>query len=210
MWGWYKKKSLSEEKSKDSEPPDSSTYSDHGNGVGRQSIIIDIDDDPEDAPDSLQGCHDQPQPPPANSTNKPSNDSDSEPTGGEQDSAETKSKTSIHKQPTRRTRKSRIPDQMWGWYKKKSLSEEKINHSEPPIMAANTILETPSPPSSVSAPRSPSPAPTKVEETKGILSEKTNKNANRRMKRAAEEEAPTRAAPSRVRREMIHNLGLCN
>ena len=78
MWGWYKKKSLSEEKSKPSEPPDSSTHMDHRNGVDNQSEVVDNDDDPDDAPDSPQGRHDQPQPPPANSANKPSNDSDSD------------------------------------------------------------------------------------------------------------------------------------
>jgi len=78
MWGWYKKKSLSEEKSKHSEPPDSSSYSDHRNGVDKQSKTADNDDDPDDAPGSPQGRHDQPQPPPANSANKPSNDSDSD------------------------------------------------------------------------------------------------------------------------------------
>jgi len=78
MWGWYKKKSLSEEKSKHSEPPDSSTHSDHRNGIDKLSKSVDNDDDLDDAPDSPQGSHDQPQPPPANSANKPSNDSDSD------------------------------------------------------------------------------------------------------------------------------------
>ena len=78
MWGWYKKKSLSEEKSKHSEPPDSSTNTDHRNGVDKQSNTPDDDDDLDDAPDSPQGSHDQPQPPPANSANKPSHDSDSD------------------------------------------------------------------------------------------------------------------------------------
>ena len=78
MWGWYKKKSLSEEKSKHSEPPDSSTHADLRNGVDKQSKAVDNDDDLDDAPDSPQGRHDQPQPPPANSANKPSNDSDSD------------------------------------------------------------------------------------------------------------------------------------
>ena len=78
MWGWYKKKSLSEEKSKHSEPPDSSTHSDHRNGVDKQSKTVDNDDDLDDPPDSPQESHDQPQPPPANSANKPSNDSDSD------------------------------------------------------------------------------------------------------------------------------------
>ena len=81
MWGWYKKKSLSEEKPKQSEPPDSSTQSDHRNGVDGLSKSVDDEDDPDDTPDSPQERHDQPQPPPANSANKPSNDldSDSEP-----------------------------------------------------------------------------------------------------------------------------------
>jgi hypothetical protein len=78
MWGWYKKKSLSEEKSKHSEPPDSSTNTDHRNGLDRHSKSFDNDDDLDDPPDSPQGSHDQPQPPPANSANKPSNDSDSD------------------------------------------------------------------------------------------------------------------------------------
>ena len=78
MWGWYKKKSLSEEKSKHSEPPDSSTHSDHRNGIDKLSKSVDNDDDLDDAPDSPQGSHDQPQPPPANSANKSSNDSDSD------------------------------------------------------------------------------------------------------------------------------------
>jgi hypothetical protein len=81
MWGWYKKKSLSEEKSKHSEPPDSSIHPDHRNGLDRLSNSVDNDDDPDDPPDSPQESHDQPQPPPANSANKPSNGSvsDSEP-----------------------------------------------------------------------------------------------------------------------------------
>ena len=78
MWGWYKKKSLSDEKSKHSEPPDSSTNTDHRNGIDKHSKSVDNDDDLDDAPDSPQGSHDQPQPPPANSTNKSSNDSDSD------------------------------------------------------------------------------------------------------------------------------------
>ena len=81
MWGWYKKKSLSEEKSKHFEPPDSSIHPDHRNGLDSLSNSLDNDDDPDDPPDSPQESHDQPQPPPANSANKPANGSlsDSEP-----------------------------------------------------------------------------------------------------------------------------------
>ena len=78
MWGWYKKKSLSEEKPKHSEPPDDSTHPDHRNGVENHSNNDNEDDDPDDAPESPQGRHDQPQPPPANSANKPPNDLDSD------------------------------------------------------------------------------------------------------------------------------------
>ena len=81
MWGWYKKKSLSDEKPKHSEPPDLSTHPDHRNGVEKQPKTDNDDDDHDDAPESPQERHDQPQPPPANSTNKASEDleSDSEP-----------------------------------------------------------------------------------------------------------------------------------
>ena len=47
-------------------------------------------------------------------------------TEDEQDSTEIKPKAIIRKQPTRRTQRSLIPDQMW------SLSEEKSKPSEPP------------------------------------------------------------------------------
>ena len=55
MLGFYKK-SLSDEKFKPSEPPDSSTHPDHSVDNGND-------------PDSPQGHHDLPQPPPADSTN---------------------------------------------------------------------------------------------------------------------------------------------
>jgi hypothetical protein len=53
----------------------------------------------------------------------------SELTEDEQESTESNSKTSLCKQPTRRTRRSLVPDQMWGWYKKKS-DEKAQNYSE--------------------------------------------------------------------------------
>ena len=53
----------------------------------------------------------------------------SELTEDEQDSARTGGlEIDIRKQPTRRTPRALIPDQMWGWYKKKPLSDE---NSEP-------------------------------------------------------------------------------
>ena len=75
-----------------------------------------------------------PSPPPKSSNDLAGLDSSSELselTEDEQDSVETNSKASARKQPTRGTRRSLIPDQMWGWYKKKLPVEEKFDDPEP-------------------------------------------------------------------------------
>jgi hypothetical protein len=212
MWGWYKKKSLSEEKSKHSEPPDSSTHTDHRNGVDQQSKSPDDDDDPDDAPDSPQGRHDQPQPPPANSAHKPSNDSDSD---SEPDQPE---QVKVRKPVPRpeedsdsESEASEAADEDDGVgegtdsedeeepspgsnFPGETVSPEELETPNPEladdtinmevdivpivpatvvaassIMAGNTVIESPSPPSSASTSRSPSPIPTKVEKTKRLL-----------------------------------------
>ena len=215
MWGWYKKKSLSEEKSKLSEPPDSSNHADHRNGVDKQSKVVDDDDDPDDAPDSPQGRHDQPQPPPANSANKlPSDsDSDSEPDQSEQvqvkvrkpvsgsdedsdlgsDVSEVVDEDDCEGEGTESededdpSRGSNFPGE--------TVSPEELETPNPEladdannmevdivpiapativaassIMAGNTVIESPSPPSSASCSRSPTPDPAKVEKAKRVVS----------------------------------------
>lgn len=49
-------------------------------------------------------------------------------------------KTSTRKQPARRTRRSLVPDQMWGWYKKKS--EEKVTKVQDDADAGNRSTKT--------------------------------------------------------------------
>jgi len=215
MWGWYKKKSLSEEKSKHSEPPDSSTHTDHRNGIDKQSGTVDIDDDPDDAPDSPQGSHDQPQPPPANSANKPSNDSDSD-SDSEPDQPE-QAQVKVRKPVTRpdedfdsgsETSEAADEDDGEGEGTESEDEEEPgdgvnfpgetVTPEEPEtpnpeqadnannmevdigpitpaavvaassIMAGNTVIESPSPPSSATSSRSPSPAPARVEKIKRV------------------------------------------
>lgn len=212
MWGWYKKKSLSEEKSKPSEPPDSSTHSDHRNGFDRRSKTVDNDDDPDDAPDSPQGSHDQPQPPPANSANKPSNDSDSdsEPDQTEQIQAKVRKPVSrADEDSDSESEASEAADEDDGEGERTESEDEEPGNeenfpgetvspeeSETPnpeladdannmevdivpiapaatvaassIMAGNTVIGSPSPASSASSSRSPSPALTKVDKTKRV------------------------------------------
>jgi len=215
MWGWYKKKSLSEEKSKHSEPPDSSSYSDHRNGVDKQSKTVDNDDDPDDAPDSPQGRHDQPQPPPANSANKPSNDSDSDSELEQPERVQAKVRKPVPRldEDSDSGSDPSEPDEDDGEGERtesederepspgsnfpgEAVSPEELETPNPEladdtiinmevdivpitpatvvaassIMAGNTVIESPSTPSSASTSRSPSPAPTKVEKTKRIVS----------------------------------------
>ena len=215
MWGWYKKKSLSEEKSKPSEPPDSSNYTDHRNGVDERSKSLDNDDDPDDAPDSPQGRHDQPQPPPANSPNKPSNDSDSD---SEQDQSERphakvrKPVPHPEEDSDSESEPSEVEDEDDGEgegtesededeepspesnFPGETVTPEELETPNPEladdtnmevdivpivpaavvaaasIMAGNTVIDSPSPPSSASTSRSPTPAPVKVEKTKRVVS----------------------------------------
>ena len=215
MWGWYKKKSLSEEKPKLSEPPDSSTPTDHRNGVEKPSGSDNDDDDPDDAPESPQERHDQPQPPPANSTNKASNDldSDSEPDQSEPVQPKVRKPVSCPEEDSDSVSEASDPadeDDGEGEGTESeeeddpdngdNLPEETVTPEEPEtpnpelaedtnnmevdivpiappaavasssIMAGNTVIETPSPPSSESCSRSPSPVPVKVEKTKRAAS----------------------------------------
>ena len=215
MWGWYKKKSLSDEKPKHSEPPDPSSHPDHRNGVENDSKSDNDDGSPDDAPESPQECHDQPQPPPANSANKPSNDldSDSEPDQSEPPQPKVRKPVSRPDEDSdsvseasdaaddddgegERTESEDEEEPADG----DNLPEETVTPEEPvtpnpeladdtnnmevdiapivppvavpssSIMAGNTVIETPSPPSSASSSRSPSPAPVKVEKTKRATS----------------------------------------
>ena len=211
MWGWYKKKSLSEEKSKHSEPPDSSGNPDHRNGADRRSKSLDDDDDPDDAPDSPQGRHDQPQPPPANSANKPSNDSDSDSEPDQTEQTQVKVRKPIARpdeDSDSESEASELPDEDDGEgdgtesedeeeqgresnFPGETVSPEELETPNPEladdvnnmevdivpiapaavvaassIMAGNTVIDSPSPPSSASNSRSPSPAPPKVEKIK--------------------------------------------
>jgi len=211
MWGWYKKKSLSEEKSKPSEPPDSSTHTDHRNGVDKESNSVYDDDDPDDAPDSPQGCHDQPQPPPANSANKPSNDSDSDSEPDQTEQVQVKVRKPVARpdeDSDSESEASEVADEDDGEGERtesedeeepsrgsnfpgETISPEELETPNPEmaddannmevdivpiaptavvaassIMAGNTVIESPSPPSSASSSRSPSPTPPKVEKTK--------------------------------------------
>lgn len=214
MWGWYKKKSLSDEKPKHSEPPDSSTDPDHRNGVDNQSKSVDGEDDPDDAPDSPQEPHDQPQPPPANSANKPSNDlnSDSEPDQPEPTQPKIRKSVSPEEDSDSASEASDVADEDDGEGERTESEEEDeqgnednfpaeiVTPEEPEtpnpeladdtnnmevdivpvapaanvaassIMAGNTVIDTPSPPSSAFGSRSPSPLPSKVEKTKRAAS----------------------------------------
>lgn len=215
MWGWYKKKSLSEEKPKNSEPPDSSTHTDHRNGFEKQPNTDNDDDDPDDAPESPQERNDQAQPPPANSANKASNDLDSDSEPDQPEPAQPKVRKSASRPDEdsdsasdasdaadeddgegERTESEDEEEQENG----DNLPEETVTPEEPEtpnpeladdantmevdiapiapttvvasssIMAGNTVIETPSPPSSASSSRSPSPPPVKVEKTKRVAS----------------------------------------
>ena len=211
MWGWYKKKSLSDEKSKPSEPPDSSAHPDHRNGVDKQSKAVDNDDDPDDAPDSPQGRHDLPQPPPANSANKPPNDLDSDSDPDQPEPVQPNVRNPVSRPEEDSDSGSEASDAAdeddgEGERTESEDEEEQDNEDNPPgetvtpeepetptpeladdannmevdivpivpaavvaassIMAGNTVIETPSPPSSASTSRSPSPAPAKSEKTK--------------------------------------------
>lgn len=211
MWGWYKKKSLSEEKPKQSEPPDASTHPDHINGVENQSKTDNDDDDPDDAPESPHECHDQPQPPPAN---KASNDLDSDSEPDQSEPAQPKVRKPVSRPDEDSdsvSDASDAADEDDGEGERTesedeeepddgdNLPEETVTpeETETPnpelvddanimevdivpvapttvasssIMAGNTVIETPSPPSSASSSRSPSPPPVKVEKTKRATS----------------------------------------
>ena len=217
MWGWYKKKSLSEEKSKHSEPPDSSTHTDHRNGIDKQSKTVDNEGDPDDTPNSPQGSYDQPQPPPANSTNKPPNDSDSDSDSEPDQTEQVQGKSRKPVPPPDEdsdsgSETSEAADEDDGEGERTESEEEEepshednfpgetVSPEEPEtpnpeladdadannmevdivpiapasvvaassIMAGNTVIESPSPPSSASSSRSPSLAPAKVDKTKRV------------------------------------------
>ena len=211
MWGWYKKKSLSDEKSKHSEPPDSSIHPDHTNGLDDHSNSVDNDDDPDDPPDSPQESHDQPQPPPANSANKPSNGSlsDSEPDQPDRTQPNVRKPVSSPDEDSDSASDPSEPvDEDDGEGERtdsedeeepsngdnfpgETVSPEELETPNPEladdatnmevdivpiapapavaassIMAGNTVIESPYPPSSAFSSRSPSPTPTKADKTK--------------------------------------------
>ena len=193
MSGWYKK-SLSGEKSKPPEPPDSSAHPDHS--VNEQSKTVDTGD----VPNSPQGHHDLPQPLSANSAYKPPNDldSDSDPDQPEPVQPNVRNPVSRPEEDSdsgsegERTESEDEEEPGNG----DNLPGETVTPEEPEtsgpepaddannmevdivpifpasavaassIMASNTVIETPSPPSSASTSISPSPAPATPEKTK--------------------------------------------
>jgi hypothetical protein len=146
MWGWYKKKSLSDEQH--SGPPNTENHVVRDQGPHSLTDAATCHPSSSTSPampspsaslESLSSPSPSPPPPRQRASPPPQHHHDpasldsgselSELTEDEQDSAETKSKANIRKQPTRRTRRELIPDQMWGWYNKKGLPEEKLEHS---------------------------------------------------------------------------------